>query len=386
MEKTLFLDFVQPTKAFFDKSGFLRIPARIGRVGVQKYVIDGKQVNVFRDPIDVSTCADSFSNVPVTLNHPVNKLVSTKNAELIKGFTGKIKYEQGWLVADQLLITHPDAIAAAQSTHPKLSCGYTARLVPEKGSWIDTEGDLGIKGKKYQYEYKQVDIKANHVALCDYPNAGDKATLLWDSRDDNSGIDNQDSPYTAILVDSKDYNIEVVPVTKEVDTKENIIEEQELKTLVLDAIRESIKNLEQEQLQNSLKEGRLAALEAENAQLKAEIESLKSQVPVTDSALIESKIQERLELWERTKDVLLDSIDYSLDVPEIKKLYITKRSPSLAQKLETKDKAFIDGAFEVLLNSPISLPELSPQEVPANDSVPTENLRNAFLKRMERVK
>lgn len=185
MNSFLFLDRMPNPGLKIQDNGILSAPARIARAGVYRYLINGEIANVLREPAVVESTAGLFDNRPVTLDHPPNKEVTIANKDkLTKGWGSKVKYVDGWLETE-INIFASDAIEAAKTTHQEFSNGYSAKLVPEQGIWVDELGIQGDRGRAYSYEYKQIPEKGNHIALVsnNTARAGSGATFLVDNQD-----------------------------------------------------------------------------------------------------------------------------------------------------------------------------------------------------------
>lgn len=161
-----------------DAVGILRGKAKIGRIGVQEYWIDGKKVGVFRPEDEVIKSKDGFANQVVTLNHPPDGvMVNSDNfKEYSVGLTGRVTYENGWLES-MITVGDKEAVAAARTTHKQFSNGYWAELDESPGSWLDKKGIQGKPGISYDYKYIQKDIVGNHISLVMAARAGGEATF-----------------------------------------------------------------------------------------------------------------------------------------------------------------------------------------------------------------
>jgi hypothetical protein len=180
MEIRSFCDFLPSPKLEIKDNGIAEALAKIARVGVQKYFIDGVWVNVLRDEEDVKATASFFNNLPLTLNHPDTGEVTINNREkLIKGWGTQCDFSDGWLTTKIHLFAE-DAIIASQTSHQEFSNGYKGQLVEEQGEWVDTFGVMGEVGARHPYQFKQKIIAGNHIALV--PNgtarAGANATFV----------------------------------------------------------------------------------------------------------------------------------------------------------------------------------------------------------------
>jgi len=154
--------------------GYLRGDAIITRTGVFHYQnADGSIRRELRHPDDVFSKAslDSFKMLPITKGHPTDQIVSAGNArELAVGFLGENLVIDGAFLIAPLTVTHADAIAAIDAGQRALSCGYSVTLTDEAG---DYNGE--------RYTHRQINIRGNHVALCDLGRAGSAARLNMDA-------------------------------------------------------------------------------------------------------------------------------------------------------------------------------------------------------------
>ena len=164
------------------REGFLKVEGRIGSVGVFRYKLpDGTVLNELRPPDEVfdSQTLESFSGVPLTLEHPMENgqrsLISPANA---KQFTvGTVSHPQrvGSHAVASLVIHDEAAIAAAENGKTKLSGGYTADVYLIGGEFTDDDG------QSIPFNAVQRKIRGNHVAITDRPRAGPSAEFRMDS-------------------------------------------------------------------------------------------------------------------------------------------------------------------------------------------------------------
>lgn len=140
----------------------------LARTGQQQYRMhdlfeDGDETEVFVDRPHDEVFSDktlaSFENQAFTNEHPNNDVNSENYKELSVGFVRDIRKgnENGKdVMIGNIIVTDPDTIAQIESNEKnELSCGYECDVVKD---------DNG--------EYKQVNIRGNHVALCEHGRAG----------------------------------------------------------------------------------------------------------------------------------------------------------------------------------------------------------------------
>jgi len=163
-------------KTEITKEGFLRADSIVTRVGVFKYVNnDGTIRRELRHPTDVLRL-DSLKTlemVPITLEHPKDGLVNQDNAKQVSvGTTGENVRPIGNNIVSTLTITHKDAINKIKAGRQELSCGYELNLLEEVGTF---EGE--------RYDFRQTDIRYNHIAIVGSARAGSNARISLDSDD-----------------------------------------------------------------------------------------------------------------------------------------------------------------------------------------------------------
>jgi len=133
---------------------------------------------------------DSLKMLPITNGHPKEIFVNKDNAkELAVGFTGEDVRPDGNLVITPLKVTDASAIDDIEQGKRGLSLGYELERVADKGIY---EGE--------PYEFRQKNIRYNHLAIVKNARAGDEARIHLDSDDAdeyitaNDGKDENKSP------------------------------------------------------------------------------------------------------------------------------------------------------------------------------------------------
>jgi hypothetical protein len=166
------------SKREYTDEGFLKVPGRVARIGIQEYLakelsLDGdpnRIVKVFRPAEEVfkDESLNSYNHVDATNDHPP-KLVDSKNfKDVTVGHVASVGVKDGDFVTVDLIIKDADTIKLIESGKAQLSAGYEAEYVKESGT---TDG--GVK-----YEFVQRDIKINHVAVVDNARAGSMARIF----------------------------------------------------------------------------------------------------------------------------------------------------------------------------------------------------------------
>ena len=156
-------------------NGFVRAEGYLTRAGIFVYRdAKGNTVRELRPPEEVMhpDALASFALVPVTNEHPPEALTADNAKQYAVGSVSESVAPEGDKVRATLMITDADAIAALDAGRSELSCGYTADVVIEPGTW---------QGQRY--DAKQTNIRGNHVALVDAGRAGPTCSIRMDAAD-----------------------------------------------------------------------------------------------------------------------------------------------------------------------------------------------------------
>lgn len=164
-------------EAFITEEGFIKGRAIVTRCGVFLYKnADGTIRKELRHPDDVmlSDSLESMKMIPIVDGHPTERLVNSENAKRLSvGYTGEtVEMDSPYLIAN-LVITDNKIVKKIQEKQKnELSLGYTVDLLPEPGVY---NGE--------PYDYRQTNIRYNHLALVDEARAGPEAKIVLDGDD-----------------------------------------------------------------------------------------------------------------------------------------------------------------------------------------------------------
>lgn len=163
--------------AFVTEEGYIKANAVVTRTGVFLYKNpDGTIRKELRHPDDVlkNDSLNSMKMIPVTNGHPQERLVSAENAKrLAIGYTGETITHDGEFILSNLVITDLDSVKEVTDRNRReLSLGYTVDLIPEEGRYNDQP-----------YNFRQTNIKYNHLSIVDNARAGSEARIALDSCD-----------------------------------------------------------------------------------------------------------------------------------------------------------------------------------------------------------
>ncbi|ABS46385.1 MULTISPECIES: DUF2213 domain-containing protein [Yersinia pseudotuberculosis complex] len=162
--------------------GYLKVPGRVARVGVQQYLASelgltdrppGQIVNVYRPQEEVFSPASlaSYDNADITIDHPDDLVNAQTFRQVTVGHVispGRQDVEDADYVVVDLLIKDQYAIDEINQEKEELSAGYTSEY----------QHAPGIAPCGTAYEFIQRTITINHIALCDQARAGHLARLF----------------------------------------------------------------------------------------------------------------------------------------------------------------------------------------------------------------
>lgn len=178
MTTALRVDFAdQPITMRRTDEGYLTGEARVARVGVQAYQDGRGGIRHEYRPVSEVFAADaiaSFRNVPLTMGHPAERLVTADNAKSLSiGHVGEnIRPDGEWLVMP-LTITDAESVRQIEAgATVQLSGGYMADLDETRGEYD------GIR-----FDAVQRNIRGNHVAVVQQARAGAMARINLDAAD-----------------------------------------------------------------------------------------------------------------------------------------------------------------------------------------------------------
>ena len=202
-------DKIGITKRTFTDEGFLIIKdARISRSGIQEYFAielgltdrdPSSVVKLYRPDKEVfkNESMDSFSNKPVTNNHP-KELVNPDNAkDVTVGHSGETVSKDGIFVTANLTVTDGQAIKDIQSGKVELSNGYTSEI-----NFVAGKTDAGEL-----YDAIQTNIKGNHIAIVKMGRCGSECKIGDEAINDVVDLNklNKGNNIMSIIIDSIEY-------------------------------------------------------------------------------------------------------------------------------------------------------------------------------------
>lgn len=354
------------SKREYTDEGFLRVPARISRTGIQEYFAvemgltdrdPTDVVKIYRSPEEVfnEDSLKSFAVKPVTNNHPPELVTASNSKKYTVGISGHEITKDGTFVTALLNIIDQEAINAIESGKVELSNGYTADI--EWGKGVTPEGE--------EYDAIQRNIKGNHIAIVEKGRAG------YDCRvSDNLSVTGE-KPKMKIIIDGIEFEVsdqvaqavnklqvKIKDMEKEVEKKEEEVEEKD----------EEMEKKEAE------------AKKTEDC-LKAKLDDVTSKIP--SAKQLDSMIEDRLKFVEKVKKLDpniqwqgKDSISVmkeivaakctNVQLDSVSDDYIKARFDTL---LETTDADPLDETFKQVITNPGKVEDTRPAHVIAREKM-----------------
>ena len=265
------------------KEGFLLVPAKVGRPGIQEYFkgIDfadsdlpqslrgrpfGSKISILRPESEVfkPESIASFEHKPVTNNHPATKMVDASNVKRFQvGFSQGVKRVDDTLEA-QVLIQDKNTINDVQSGKEQVSLGYDAEI----------DFTPGIDNQYGAYDGVQRNIVGNHIAIVDRARAGENFRLA-----DMQSKGNQEMKIR--VVDGKQIELSddgaAIFDNMKSEISASAVEIANLKTQVVDAKAET------EKVKGELDATKAQAITDEDIQKRID-EQVKARIELVDSA------------------------------------------------------------------------------------------------------
>lgn len=325
------------TKNIDKDTGFLHLNGVIARDGIQEYLglelaedlEPMKKYGVLRPTEEVlnKKSLDSFINMPVTDDHPPEFVTVDNAKDLIKGSIANydlIQKGNNNLVKAKMIITDKELINKIINGKVEISAGYTQKLIPEEGEW---------HGQKYQF--KQTDIKINHIAIVHKGRCGDACKLTSDT---------------------------VVTITDEIKEKGRYMGAR----ITIDGVSHEITDCVAKHISDlnstiTSKDAEIKKLVAEKNDADAKVEELKNKkADEPDENAVTDKLNTLLFLKEKGIDAkVTDSII------DMKKAYLVSKDKAIDEKSD----AYIEAAFDMTIEEEKALKEeKSKKEAEAKES------------------
>ena len=175
--------FALNSQRVYTDEGFLRVPGKAARTGIQEYLASelglkdrapNDIIRVYRPAEEVfnDESLQSYLGADVTNNHPSTLVNASTYRNTSVGVVTSIGRQDGDFVTVDMVIKDKDAIKAVETGKCELSAGYTAVYDDTPGTTPEGE----------PYDFRQTQIKINHVAIVDRARAGANARIFDEER------------------------------------------------------------------------------------------------------------------------------------------------------------------------------------------------------------
>ena len=308
------------TKRKYTAEGFLVVPARISRTGLQQYLAGeiqenaedpNKKIMVYRPPEEVFSedSINSFKNKIITNNHPKSLVDATNAKKLGVGHSSNDVTKDGKYLNTELTITDCVAIKDVENGKVEISNGYLSDFDFTSGETEDGE----------KYDAIQKNIRGNHIAIVHQGRAGRQCKIA----DNNTTGGNK---MAVVAIDGVDYEM-VEQIAQLVSKLQAQIAEGEGK---IGDMAEEMKAMEPKE---------------KSEKLQAEVDDMKEKMATADS--IDVKIEKRIALMDSVK-ALVDDIEFKgKSDTQIISDAVSKLCPNL--NVEDKSSEYLQARFDLLL-------------------------------------
>ena len=310
-----------------ERTGFMNVDAVIARTGIQKYLAsevgdEGNDiVGVFR-PVEEVThqeSLDSFTNVPVTDNHPTEMVDIENYTKYAKGSISSINVVQLGdgitALKTQLVITDKALIESIRNGKKELSVGYENILVQKDGIH---------NGEKYTYV--QTDIRANHVAVVDAGRCGGMCKLMIDKSSMSDNLTNEGETVMKIVINGVEFEV-AEEVAAEI-------------TRLMEAVKAASEKSKDEGAEKGLKEA-VDKLQATVDVLTTSKAKLQTQLD-NSASVVDASVEAKLAVLTMAKDAGVD-VKTTDTVLAIKQAIVK----SLDVDIEGKTELYLDACIDM---------------------------------------
>ena len=342
----------------YTDEGFLVVPARISRIGIQEYLagemgVEDRQpddiIRVYRPEEEVFSdlSLSSFSNKPVTNNHPP-VLVNASNAkEYSVGHAGPTVTRDGCFAKSDLFIIDAKSIADIESGKAELSNGYTA----------DIDWTPGVSPDGEQYDAVQRNIKGNHIAIVERGRAG-RDCRVADQLPNLGDI----TKMAKVTIDGVDYEVS--------DQAAQAV--GKLHQRLTDAEMSAKEKEDEEKMKEDEMEEAKKAAEKTTDSLKAKLDDAASKVPTADA--LDKLVAARTELVDKVRQILPEIEWKGKDNDSLMKEVVAAKCENV--QMDSVSADYIQARFDILAESVQGNNDLDNafrQEVKTNDGKVTDN-------------
>ena len=307
--------FALNSQRVYTDEGFLRVPGKAARTGIQEYLASELRlkdrapndiIRVYRPAEEVfnDESLQSYLGADVTNNHPPTLVNASTYRNTSVGVVTSVGRQDGDFVIVDMVIKDKDAIKAVETGKCELSAGYTAVYDDTPGTTPEGE----------PYDFRQTQIKINHVAIVDRARAGAMARIF-----DNM----EKKPMYQITTDTG------------------------VKVDVADAaVVDAFKRLEQRVSDAE------AAKETVQAQLDAAMEQVADLTTKCSDEALKARVEAIARVTTSARKVAGDEFTCdSMDPVAIKRAALAVKRPSV--DWAEKSTAYVEAAFDMAVEEPV---------------------------------
>lgn len=321
------------TEREYTDEGFLKVPARISRIGIQEYLAiemglsDREPSDIIRvyrpeEEVFADNSLGSFASKPVTNNHPP-ELVDTKNfRQYGVGFSGPEVTRDGMFAKTVLHVTDEEAIKNIESGKVELSNGYTA----------DIDWTPGVTPDGEQYDAVQRNIKGNHIAIVERGRAGPACRVA-----DNLPTTGDKVAMAKITIDGVDFEVS--------DQAAQAVDK--LQARLTDAEKETQTKAEEMKVKEDEMEEKATEAKKTEDSLKAQIDDAKSKIPTTDT--LDKLVAERTAVVDTVRKVAPDLEWEGKDADTLRKEVVMLKCPNV--QMDSVSADYVKARFDMLVES-----------------------------------
>nr|DAW20161.1 MAG TPA: hypothetical protein [Caudoviricetes sp.] len=307
--------FALNSQRVYTDEGFLRVPGKAARTGIQEYLASelglkdrapNDIIRVYRPAEEVfnDTSLQSYLGADVTNNHPPTLVNASTYRNTSVGVVTSIGRQDGDFVIVDMVIKDKDAIKAVETGKCELSAGYTAVYDDTPGTTPEGE----------PYDFRQTQIKINHVAIVDRARAGAMARIF----------DNMEKK-------------PMYQITTDTGVKVDVAD-----AVVVDAF----KRLEQRVSDAE------AAKETVQAQLDAALEQVADLTTKCSDEALKARVEAIARVTTSARKVAGDEFTCdSMDPVAIKRAALAVKRPSV--DWVDKSTAYVEAAFDMAVEEPV---------------------------------
>ncbi len=323
----------------YTDEGYLIVPARISRTGIQEYLAVEMGLTD-RDPSDIikvyrpdeevfkEESLSSFANKPVTDNHPPELVDSMNFKTYGVGFSGPEVIQDGSFAKTTLYVTDESAIKAIESGKVELSNGYTA----------DIDWTPGVTPDGENYDAVQRNIKGNHIAIVERGRAGHACRVA-----DNSITSGDKLAMAKITIDGVDFEVS--------DQAAQAVGKLQARLTDAEKTAEE-KDEEMKAKEDEMEEKAKEAKKTEDS-LKAKIDDMESKIPNAET--LDKMVADRISLVDTIRKVAPEVKWEGKDSNTLMREVVAVKCPNV--QMDSASEDYIKARFDILVESVESNPQ-----------------------------